>query len=101
MRYFKQAIINTNGMNVDDKVEVDCILEKADILIPDSSHELMGAVGIYTIYMYAVCAEEIEPQEGSNRKMRIGGDSFQGSPPSHSNVYWCRCKTLPRVALQY
>ena len=31
-------------MNVDDKVEVDCILEQADILLPDSSPELFRAV---------------------------------------------------------
>ena len=39
-------------MNVDDKVEVDCILEQADTFVPDSSPELFRAVGLpqYTLY---------------------------------------------------
>ena len=46
------AIINTNDMNIDDKVKVDRILAQADILVPDSSPELLGAVGLsqYTLY---------------------------------------------------
>ena len=38
------APINTNGMNVDDEVEEDCILAQIDMLVPDSSTEVLGAV---------------------------------------------------------
>ena len=50
--YYQYAIINTNGMNVDDEVEVDRILAQTDILVPGSSPELLGAVGLpqYTLY---------------------------------------------------
>ena len=40
-------------MNVDSETEVNCILPQADILVPDSSPELLGAVGLpqYTLYV--------------------------------------------------
>ena len=49
------TIINTNGMNVDDKAKVDHILVPADIFVPDSSPELLEAVRVglsqFTLYV--------------------------------------------------
>ena len=45
-------MINTNGMNVDDEAEVDCILAQADILIPDFSPEKLVAVGLPEFMLY-------------------------------------------------
>ena len=41
VRYYEYAIIDTNGTNVDDEAEVDCVLTQADILIPESSPKLL------------------------------------------------------------
>ena len=46
------AIINTNGMNVVDEAEVDRILVQVDLLVPDSSPELLGAVGLWQFMLY-------------------------------------------------
>ena len=37
-----------------------------------------------------ICAEGMAPREGSNDGVRIGGDSFQGSPPcfTHAESFW-------------
>ena len=46
-------MIYTHRMNVDDEVEVDQALLQADILVPDSLPQLLGAVGLpqYTLYV--------------------------------------------------
>ena len=51
-RYYQYAIIITNVMTVDDKVEVGRILAPTDIFVPDSLTEVLGAVGLpqYTLY---------------------------------------------------
>ena len=50
-------------MNIDDKAEVDRILAQADILVPDSSPELLGAVGLpqFTLYAY----RRFHPESGA------------------------------------
>ena len=40
-------------MNVDDGVEVDCILVQADTLVQDSSLDLLGAVRLPQYMVYA------------------------------------------------
>ena len=40
-------------MNIDDKAEGDRILAQADILVQDSSSELLGAVGLPEFMLYA------------------------------------------------
>ena len=40
-------------MNIDDEVKVDHILAQADKLVPDSSPELLGAVGLPQFALYA------------------------------------------------
>ena len=40
-------------MNVNNEAEVDCILVQADILVPESSPELLGAVGLPQFTLYA------------------------------------------------
>ena len=50
---FKWVVIDTNGMNVDNKAKVHCILVQADKLVQDSSPELLGAVGLPQFTLYA------------------------------------------------
>ena len=38
---------------------------------------------------------------GEDGRVWIGGDSFQGSPPSFSNGYGCGCRTLSHLKLQW
>ena len=47
-----QGIIKTNGINVDEAVDVVRTLTQTDILVPGSLPELLGAVGLsqYTLY---------------------------------------------------
>ena len=40
-------------MNIDDEAEVDLILVKAYILVPDSSPKLLGAIGLQRFTLYA------------------------------------------------
>ena len=56
---YKCATINMLSLiqptpNVDNEAEVDRILVQADILVPDSPPELLGAVGLshFVLYMY-------------------------------------------------
>ena len=95
---YKYAIIITNGMNVDDKAKVDRILAQDDIIIPDSSPKLLGAVGLPQFMLYA---QRGACREGSNRRVRSEGDSCQGSPPCLSRGYGCGYKTMLHLMLQY
>ena len=70
-------------MNVHDDAEVDEILAEADILNFDSP-ELLGAVRSSTNDTDG--AEGMAPQEGGNGRVRNGGDSCHGSPPSLSQL---------------
>ena len=63
--YYQYTIIIANSMNVVDEARVDCILAQANINAPDSSHELLVAVGTSTIY--TVYTKGMVPGEGSNR----------------------------------
>ena len=80
-------------------VEVNRTLAQANIYvylyqIPRHSYwELLD----FHSTVYAVCAEWMAPREGSNGRVRIGGDSFQESPPHLSRGYGYGCKTLPRL----
>ena len=77
-------LLHRTVMNVNDEAEVDRIFAEADIVVPDSSPGLLGAVRPSTID--AVRAEGMAPREGSNGGVRIGWDSCQGPPPSVSCV---------------
>ena len=54
-------------MNVDDEAKVDCILAQADILadilVPDSSPELLGAVRLPQFMLYAY--RRFHPESGA------------------------------------
>ena len=71
-------MINTNGMNVDDEDEVDCILAQADILVPDSSPEKMGTAGLPQFTLYAQKGWHA-PRQGNNSRVQTERDSCQGS----------------------
>ena len=70
-------------MNVSDKDEVDRILALADIIVPDSSPELLGVVRTST--NDAKYAEGMAPREGSGGGVRIGGDLCQDQSTLHSS----------------
>ena len=86
-------------MNVDKEVEVDRILVQADILIPDSSPELLGAVGLPQYIRYMRRGDGTP--RGEQRPVWIGGDPLQGSPLRLLRGYGCGCKMLPHLMLQY
>ena len=62
-------------MDVKDEAELDCILEQAELLEPETSPELLDIT---------LQAEGLAPQEGGEGRLRNRGDSSQGSPFSLS-----------------
>ena len=68
-------------MDVEDYAELDRILEQVELLEPETSPELVGAVGTPTKDA-TVSAEGLAPREGGDSRLWNGGDSCQGSSPS-------------------
>ena len=58
-------------MNVDNEAKMDRFLAQADIFVPGSSPEILGAVGTFTVDK--VCTEVMAPQKGSHSEVQIGG----------------------------
>ena len=72
--------MNTNNMNVNDEVEMARVVVQADILVPDSSTELLEVVGLPQYMLYV---QGMAPPEGNNGQVRIEEDSFQGTGALH------------------
>ena len=69
--HYSYAIISTNGMNVSNEIEVGRILVQADILVPDSSPKLLGAVGLpqFTLYVQ----RGWHPERGATAECELEG----------------------------
>ena len=99
VRNYKCAMNNTNGMNASTTKSKWVVSWTNRYTRTRFLNRGIGSCRTSTIY--AVCEAGMAPREGSNGLVRIGGGSFQGSPPRLSRGYRCRCKTLSRLTLQH
>ena len=77
MCYYYYAIISTNGVRVDDEVEVGCILaQKAYSCIV----QLCSIRSCWTSTIYAVCEEGMAPREDIERPSTHLEGVFLGVP---------------------
>ena len=68
---------------MDNEDEIGKILAQADVIC--ESTEMLGAVRPST-HDTTVGTEGMAPLEGGNGEVRMGGDSYHGSPPSLSRA---------------
>ena len=83
-------------MNVNDEAEVDCILAQADILVPDSLPNLLGAVGLSQCTLYMQRGWSLA--RGATAKCRLEG-TLPGAPPCLTHSYGSGCIMLSHLTL--
>ena len=93
--YYLYAIINTNGMNVDDEVELShtCTLARTDIQLYIATHTRFVNKCYWErsdFHNAPVCKEgmapdQMAPRKGSNGRVRIGGE---GIPSASFTWLW-------------
>ena len=72
-------------MNVDDQVEVGCILAQTDLLVSDFLTELLGAVGLphYTLY----AKRGWHPERGATTECR-SEEALSRGPLGSASFTW-------------